>query len=147
MLQTLGKIALNSMIKELEDKTKATYNFLSLSRSEYSQEHCTKTTKKAMLGKMVTNDLAESSFAGVESQIQTYGRIGMCNTTDISNISRNVYQSRTTTKKDLKEGNRSMFHYSPEEVQLTDVLAAMEDAPVTHKSNNQSIDPQREIRQ
>ena len=36
MLETLWTIALKAMIKELEDKTKATYKYLSLSGSEYS---------------------------------------------------------------------------------------------------------------
>ena len=57
------------MIKDLEDKTKAYYKYMSLSGSEYSWEHCPETTKKAMLGKMVTNDLAESSFVGVTFQV------------------------------------------------------------------------------
>ena len=91
MLETLGTIDVKDIIKDLEDKTKTTYKYLSISRTDYSCEHCPDPTRKAMLGKMVTNDLAESSFAGVKSQIQTYGRIGMCNTKDISNISRNVY--------------------------------------------------------
>ena len=77
MLETLGMISLKAIIKELEDKTKANYKYLSLSRSEYSWEHCPETTKKAMLGKMVTNDLAESSFSGVTPQVQTYGRTPM----------------------------------------------------------------------
>ena len=51
MLETLGTIALKAMIKELEDKTKATYKYLTLSGSEYSWEHCPETTKKAMLWK------------------------------------------------------------------------------------------------
>ena len=40
-----------------------------------------------------------------------------------------------------------MFHDFPEELRLTAVMAATEDAPVTHKANNQSLEIQREIRQ
>ena len=65
---------------------------------------------------MVANDLAEISFAGVTSRVQTYGRIGMCNAAAISDMSRNGYLSRPTTKKDLKEGNRGLFHDFPEEL-------------------------------
>ena len=46
-----------------------------------------------MLGKTKTNDLAESSFTGVTSQVQTYGRIGMCNAAAISDMSINGYLS------------------------------------------------------
>ena len=77
------------MIKDLEDKTKATYKYLSIFETKYSWEHYLETTKKAMIGKMVTNDLTESSFAGVTYQVQTYGRIGMCNAAAITNMSRN----------------------------------------------------------
>ena len=68
----------------------------------------------------------------------------MCNAADISDMSRNGYLSRPTTKKDLKEGNRGLFHDLTEELRLTDVMTAMEDAPVTHKSNNQPLDLQLE---
>ena len=89
-----------------------------------------------MLGKMVTNDITESSFAGVTSQVQTYGRIGMFNAVDISYMSRNGYLSCTTTKKYHKEVNRGMFHDFPEELRLTAVMAAMEDDPATNQANN-----------
>ena len=55
--------------------------------------------------------------------------------------------SRPTTKKDLHEGNRGLFHDFTEELQLTAVMEATEDAPVTHKANNQSLEVQRERRQ
>ena len=89
IMETLGVISLKAIIKELEDKTKATYKYLSLYGSEYSWEHCPETTKKSMLGKMVTNDFAESSFAGVTSRVQTYGQICMFNAAAISYMSRN----------------------------------------------------------
>ena len=44
---------------------------------------------KSMLGKMVTNDIAERLFTGVTYQVQTYGRIGMCNAASIIDMSRN----------------------------------------------------------
>ena len=95
---------------------------------------------------MVTNHIAERSFVGVTSQVQTYGRIGMCNAADISNMSINWCLSRPTTNKDLKEVNRGMFHDFPEELWLTAVMAEMEDAPVTHQAKNQSLEIQRERR-
>ena len=116
MLDTLGTISVKAMIKGLEDKTKATYKYLSFSGTEYSWEHLPETTKKSVLGKILTNDLSEISFAGVTFQVQIYGRIGMCNSEAISEISRNGYLSCPTTKKDLKEGDRGMFHDFPEDL-------------------------------
>ena len=102
MIETLGKIYVKDMIKELEDKTKATYNYLSISGRDYSWDHFPETTNKYMLRKMVINNLAESSFAGVTSQVQTYGHIGICNDAYISDMSRNGYLTLPTTKKYLK---------------------------------------------
>ena len=144
MLETPGKISVKALIKELEDKTKATYKYLSIFGTKYSWDHCTETTKKAMLGKIVTTDLSERSFAGVTSQVQTYGWIDMCNASDISDMYRNGYLYRPNTKKDLKEGNRGMFHDFTEELQITAVMAEMEDAPITHQAKNQPLELQRE---
>ena len=73
---------------------------------------------------MVTNDLAESSFAGVTYQVKTYGHIGMFNATAISDMYRNGYLSCTTTKNDSKEGNRGMFNDFTEELRITAVMIA-----------------------
>ena len=89
MMQTLCTIAVKAMTKELEDKTKATYKYLSISGTEYSWEHCPETTKKAILGKMVTNNLTKRSFTVVTYEVQTYGRIGICNAEATSDMSRN----------------------------------------------------------
>ena len=71
----------------------------------------------------------------------------MCNAAAISDMSRNRYLSRPSTKKNLKEGNRGLFHYFPEELLRTAAMPEMEDAPVMHKANNQSLELQRERRQ
>ena len=39
ILETLGMIAVKDMINDIEDKTKATYKYLSISGTEYSWEH------------------------------------------------------------------------------------------------------------
>ena len=67
MLDKLGIIDVKATIKELEDKNKATYKYLSIFGTENSWDHLPETTNKAMLWKMVTNDLSESSFEGVTS--------------------------------------------------------------------------------
>ena len=61
----------------------------------------------------------------------------MCNDAAIIDMSRNGYLSCPNTKKDLKEGNRGMFHDFPEELQLTAIMTAMEYTPVIHQANNQ----------
>ena len=135
ILDTQGTIAVNTMIMEIKDKTKATYKYLSISGTDYSWDHCP-----------VIKDLTESSFANVDYQVHIYGWISMCNAAAISDMSRNRYVYRPTSKNDLKEGNRGMFHDFPEELKLTAITKSMEDTPVTHKAKNRSIDIQRDRR-
>ena len=63
-----------------------------------------------MLGKMAYNDLAESSFAGLTAQIQCYGRRGMYNAAAVSDTSRNGFLSRPTTRKEINEQKRGIYH-------------------------------------
>eukprot|EP00957_Ditylum_brightwellii_P125284 9549487-Ditylum_brightwellii.AAC.1 len=68
MLDVVDAIDIKAIIGELDDQTKATYKYLSISGSEYLYLHCPEEIKEAMIDKMVTNDLAESSFAGITTQ-------------------------------------------------------------------------------
>eukprot|EP00957_Ditylum_brightwellii_P185647 14134773-Ditylum_brightwellii.AAC.1 len=88
MLEVVGAIAIKAIIVELEDKKRQHIN----------------TIKEAMIDKMVTNDLAENSFAGVTTQVQTYGHIDLCSAAAVSDIARNSHLSRPTTTKELKKG-------------------------------------------
>ena len=49
----------------------------------------------------------------------------MCNSDNISDMSRNGYLSCPITKKDIKEGNMGLFHDFPVELLLTAVMAEM----------------------
>ena len=91
----------------MEDEKKATYKYLSISRSEFSYEHCPEDVKKSMLGKMAYNDLAERSFAGVTAQVQYYGRIGMSAAAEVSDVGRNDFLSRGGTKKQIHRATAS----------------------------------------
>ena len=85
----------------MENEKKATYKYLSISGSEYSYEHCPEDVKKSMLGKMASNDLDESSFAGVTAQVQCYGRIGMSAAAAVSDVGRNGFLSRGGIKNPI----------------------------------------------
>ena len=99
-----------------------------------------------MLGMMAVNDLAESSFAGVTAQVQCYGRIGMHAAAGVSDIQRNGFLARPTTKTAIAKNDRGMFQGLPEELRITAVMVAMEDAPATRKSNVASVEAQREMK-
>ena len=128
MLEKVAAIGIQAILDELLDEKKATYKYLSISGTEFSYEHCPDSVKEKMLGKMASNDLAESSFAGLTAQIQCYGRIGMCNAAAVSDTSRNGFLSRATTKKEINEQKKGLYHTLPQELQITLGMVCMEDA-------------------
>ena len=146
MLEKIGRIGIEALLGELENQKKATYKYLSMSESNFSFEHCPDATKDAMIGLMATNDLAESSFAGVTAQVQCYGRIGMCNAAAVSETARNGFLSRPLSKKDIENDDRGLFHGMPEELKVTLIMVAMEDAPETRQNNSEALDEQRKMR-
>ena len=78
MREKISGVGIVALIDKLEGKKKATHKCLSVSSTVFSYEHYPDDEKKAMLGKMASNDLAESLFAGITAQVQCCGCIGMC---------------------------------------------------------------------
>lgn len=155
MLENLAGIGIAGLIAELEDEKKATYKYLSISGTEFSYEHCPDNAKKAIIGKMASNDLAESSFAKVTAQVQCYGRIGMCAAAAVSDCDKNGFLHRSTlvkqikrkstsSKKRKKEKKRGLYHNLPKELQITLLMMCVEDAPPTRASNNADLSRSRE---
>ena len=138
LVKKLALIATEAFLVELRDTRKATYKYLSSSGSKFSYEHCPEETKKDMLGKMATNDLAESSFGGVTNQLQKYSRVNITSAAAVSDMQKNNYLTR-----DKKKG---LFHEFPDEIQIALVLVAMEDAPRTRTENMESLDAQRKAK-
>ena len=146
-LEEVAHIAIEAIRKELEDENKATYKYLSISGSSFSFDHCSDEEKKAMLGKMATNDLSESAFAGVTAQVQCYGRIDMFSAAAVSDVDRNDFLSRPLTKKEMEADERGLFHGLPEELKVTLALMAMKDAPATRQLNNAALEQQRKMKE
>ena len=94
-----------------------------------------------MPGPMVINDLAESSFAGVTAQVQTYGCIGMCNAAAVSDMACNDFLTRPTTAKDIANGNGpKLFHGMSEELQISLLETFIEDAPAVKLANSNILE-------
>jgi len=147
MLEKLAAVAAQAWIDELVDPTKGTFRFLSESEGEYSYDHSSAELKEALFGMTAVNDLAESSFAGVTAQVQVYGRIGMANAAAISDMARNGFMHRPTTAEEMRSATgHGLFHGLPEELQITAVMTAMEQAPATRDSNNRAMELQRETK-
>ena len=143
LMEELAKVACLAWKAELVDPTKATFQYLSESKSEYSYDHCKEDVKKALLGSMAVNDLAESSFAGVTSVLQKYGRIGLAHAAGVSDLARNDFLSRDEGATD---GRKGMFHRLPEELQLTAVMCAIKFAPSTRNSNSTDLERQHQAK-
>ena len=72
MPEKLASVGIATLIEKLEDEKKATYKYLSVSRSKFFYNYCPNDTKKEMIGKWASNHLSKSLFAGVTAQIQCY---------------------------------------------------------------------------
>ena len=77
---------------------------------------------------MASNDLAESSFAGVTAQVQCYGQIYMCSAAAISDTSRNGFLYFPTTKNQMECHKQGLFHGLTDELHITLIIVAMKDA-------------------
>ena len=87
IVEDLVGIITGAFLEELRNTNKASYKYLSSSGSAFSYNHCPEEIKNKMIGKMATNDYAESSFAGLTSQIQKYSRKGIPGATAITDES------------------------------------------------------------
>jgi hypothetical protein len=147
MLEELAVVAAKAWIEQLLDPSKGTFQFMSDSGGEYSCDRSTPELRTTMLGMVAVNDLAESSFAGVTANVQAFGRVGIHGAAAVSDVSRNGFLSRPTTRKEMKATKRhGLFHDLPEELKMTAVMAAMEQAPATRVTTNDALIRQREAK-
>ncbi len=79
-----------------------------MSGSEYCDANCPDEVKTALLGSFTVNDLAESSFVGVTSMLQCYGRIGLNNAAAVTDIARNGFLSCDITYD--QDSNEQLLH-------------------------------------
>ena len=154
----LALVAVKAMLKELLDKKKASYKYLSCSGSEYSWEHCPKHIHKACLGKRATNDLSESAHAGVTYNIQQYGKIDIKRAAAISQVKSNSDFSRLVVKQIKRKSRKGkeqqpikqklgLFHSFPPELRSSVLIMAMENAPATRKENANELEFVHQARQ
>lgn len=136
----LAKVATNSLITELHDKNKATYKYLSISNSDMCYKNCSEEMKKDFLGKKATNDEAESALGATTYEIQKGNRIGITNAAAVSDLNRNGFVHRQTSKKDKK--SEGLFHQFHEKLRHAIVLVAMRDAPATKAQNDEDLELQ-----
>ena len=113
MIEDLVVVAATCWVQELLDPKKATYTLMSESGVEYSWDGSTYDLKKEFLGFMALNYLSDILFAGVTSQLQVFGRIGMASAAAISDMARNALLDRPTTNKEISDKKKILFRGFP----------------------------------
>jgi len=78
-----------TLLREFHDPKKASHKYFSVSKSEFSWEHCPERIKRATLGVMAVNDVAESALGGCTRNVQTGNRIHLSSAAAISDAKRN----------------------------------------------------------
>ena len=96
---------------------------------------------------MDVNDLTESSFAGVTTQLQLFGRILMIRAVAIRNMAKYGFLDQPTTNKEMSDKKTSMFHGLPDEFQITDIMCAVQEGSTTRQLNTDAMDKQRNSKQ
>ena len=76
LMNDLGKIIAQTILKELRDPNKATHNHLSSAGGIYSWINCTELEKRAGVGVHATNNVAESSFGGLTEVLTNHSTVG-----------------------------------------------------------------------
>ena len=89
---------------------------------------------------MASNNLAESSFAGLTAQIQCYGHIGMCNAATDSDTLRNGFLSRPTTRKEINKQKIVLYNTIVQELHITLGMVCMEDSTAVLKRNDDLLE-------
>ena len=144
-VRELAKVAADAILTELHNDSKATYKYLSRSKSEYCWKKCSGERKAALLGNKATNDEAESTLGGTTYQVQRYGRINLSNAAAVSDLKRNAFLHRNTKSKNDKKPT-GIFHEYSKELQHAIVLTAMRDAPETQAIHQKELELQAKSR-
>jgi len=88
-----------TLLREFHDPKKASHKYFSVSKSEFSWEHCPERIKRATLGVMAVNDVAESALGGCTRNVQTGNRIHLSSAAAISDAKRNHLFDRSAPSK------------------------------------------------
>jgi hypothetical protein len=139
----LAKVAAQAILDKLCNEKKATWKYLSISRSPLLYQGCPPNVWNELLGREATNDRSDSALGGTMHQLQKYGRIGITNAAAISDAKTNGYFSRFSSNSNKMKG---MFHQFPQRICECLLTVAIEDAPQTVSVNREELDNQREAK-
>lgn len=127
------------MIEELENPTKATSDYLSCIDGKFSWGETTDDEHHACIGRMATNDPAESPFAALTRQMQQYGRLLGIHAAGMGQAKYNGDFYR-----DIKDKSKNgLYHQLPPDMHASLLKFALKIAPEVRKAESAALDRQR----
>ena len=129
-----------TILNELHDPRKATSNYLTSVEGKFSWGQTTDKEHHAFLGKMATNDPAESPFALLTHQLQSFGRLLGIHASAVGHARMN----KDFTCKIEDCSHDGAYHQLSNEMRQSLLQFALNVAPAVRKSEKISLDKQRD---
>jgi hypothetical protein len=141
MVKVMACEVAECMLDELRDPKKATSDYLSSAGGKFSWGKTTEDEHYACLGKMATNDPAESTFASLTRQLQCFGRVLGVHASAIG-------QARVNGDFDSEviHGCDGAYHRLSQNMRQSLMRFALSTAPVVRKAEKTALDKQREAK-
>ena len=130
------------ILKELRDPKKATADYLSSEDGKFSWGRTTDEEHEASLGRYATNDPAESPFALLTRQLQSFGRVLGIHASAVGQARMNEDFKRS---KQCDEDD-GLFHRLPKEMHDSLLTFALSVAPKVRESEEKALARQREAK-
>ena len=139
---SMAVIMAKCWLKELRDPKKATSDYLTSVDGRFSWGNTSEEVHTACLGKYATNDTAETSFAGLTQQLQSYGRLlGVhASATGQAKINGDFQQTIGGFNKD------GIFHTISKEMRSSLLMFALKEAPGVRVAEERALNKQREYK-
>jgi hypothetical protein len=131
-----------TILKELRDPNKATSDYLTSADGKFSWGQTTDEEHAAFLGKMATNDSAESPFASLTRQLQQFGRMLGIHASAVGHARINGDFVRDYKNPD----NDGAYHKLSDEMRSSLLTFALQVAPAIRKTEQTALDKQREAK-
>ena len=104
----LGTFTMVTLLREFHNPKKASHKYFSVSKSQFSWEHCPDCIKQATLGVMAVNNVAESALGGCTRNVLTGNQIHLSSAAAISDSKRNHnFERSVPSKKKSGDGVKS----------------------------------------
>lgn len=130
------------ILKELCDPKKALSDYLSCKEGKFSWGETSDEVHEACLGRMATNDFAESPFAGLTQQMQQFGRVLGIHASAVSHA-----KFSGDFCLDYKDStNDGRYFKLPKDMRESLLTYALSIAPTVRKEEKEALELQREAK-